>query len=72
MSRIARRHRPDETAVIVSHHFPIAAVLCRITGTPLNQYRSFRLAPCEATRLAYQDGAWTLLEPQSRAPSADA
>ena len=62
VSRIARRHRSDETAVIVSHHFPIAAMLCRITGTPLNQYRSFRLAPCEATRLTYQDGAWTLLQ----------
>ena len=61
MNRIARRHRPDETAVIVSHHFPIAAMLCRITGTPLNQYRSFRLAPCEAARLTYRDGAWTLL-----------
>ena len=70
VSRIARRHRPSETAVIVSHHFPIAAVLCRITGTPLNQYRSFRVAPCEATRLTYRDGAWAILQVQNSVSSA--
>lgn len=72
MSRLARRHRPDETAVIVSHHFPIAAVLCRITGTSLNRYRSFRVAPCEATRLTYRDGAWAVLQAQGGAASTGA
>ena len=69
MSRIAQRHRPDETAVIVSHHFPIAAVLCRITGTPLNRYRSFRVAPCELTRLTYRDGTWAVFQAQHGAAS---
>ncbi len=72
MSRIARRHRPGDTAVIVSHHFPIAAMLCRITGTSLNQYRSFRVAPCEATRLTYRDGAWAVLQAQGGASSIGA
>jgi broad specificity phosphatase PhoE len=72
MSRIGRRHRPDETAVIVSHHFPIAAVLCRITGTSLNRYRSFRVAPCEATRLTYRDEAWAVLQAQGGAASTGA
>lgn len=70
MERIARRHRPDETVVIVSHHFPIAALLCRITGTPLNRYRSFRLAPCELTRLTYGNGAWAV--PQQAAEKGSA
>ena len=59
MCRIARRHRPEETVVVVSHNFPILALLCRITGTPLNQYRSFHLAPGGLTRLTYDaDDGW--------------
>ena len=72
MGQIVRRHRPDETAVVVSHHFPIAAMLCRITGTSLNQYRSFRVAPCEATRLTYGNGAWAVVQAQGGAASTGA
>ena len=57
--RIARRHGPEETVVVVSHNFPILAVLCRITGTPLNQHRSFHLDPGGVVRLSYNaDDEW--------------
>lgn len=46
MDRIVSRHSADATVVVVSHNFPILSVLCRITGTPLNDYRAFRIEPC--------------------------
>lgn len=62
LNRIVRRHGPDETVVIVSHNFPILAVLCRITGTPLNRYRSFHLDPCGISRIRYDSvGRWQLI-----------
>jgi len=62
MFRIVARHGRDETLVVVSHNFPILAVLCRVTGTPLNQYRSFHLEPGEIVRLSYDaDDAWRLI-----------
>jgi broad specificity phosphatase PhoE len=36
--------------VVVSHNFPIVGIVCRITGTHLNEYRNF-LGPCGVSRL---------------------
>ncbi len=67
VSRITRRHRPGETAVIVSHNFPILAILCRITGTPLNQYRSFHLDPCGLNRISHsQTEGWRIVQINDR------
>ena len=68
LCRIVRRHGPDDALVVVSHNFPILSVLCRVTGTPLNQYRSFHLQPGEAVRLSYDSGAaWRVLSKNARA-----
>lgn len=56
LNRIVRRHQDSETVVVVSHNFPIVGILCRITGTPLNNYRSFHLDPCGVTRLSHFGG----------------
>ncbi|MBI2359037.1 MAG: histidine phosphatase family protein [Deltaproteobacteria bacterium] len=53
LSRIVERHGSEQTVVIVSHNFPILAVLCRITGTPLNRYRSFQIDPCGICQVLY-------------------
>lgn len=67
MNRIVQRHRPEETVVIVSHNFPILAILCRITGTPLNQYRSFHLDPCGVNRISYhREGEWKVTQINGR------
>ena len=69
MRGIARRHRPDETVVVVSHQFPILAVLCRITETPLDRYRSFRLDPCGVIRLSYHaDDEWRVMAENGKLP----
>jgi broad specificity phosphatase PhoE len=52
LNRIARRHTPNETIVVVSHNFPILGIICEITGTQLNSYRTFHLDPCGVTRLS--------------------
>lgn len=63
MDRIVRCHCSDETVVVVSHNFPILTVLCRITGTPLNDYRSFHVDPCGLSRVGYNSRAgWRLLQ----------
>lgn len=51
LNRIAQRHAAKETVVVVSHNFPILGIICRITGTHLNNYRAFHLDPCGVTRL---------------------
>lgn len=51
LSRIVRGHAAEEAVVIVSHNFPILGIICRITGTHLNNYRTFHLDPCGVTRL---------------------
>jgi broad specificity phosphatase PhoE len=53
LNRIVGRHRPEETLVVVSHNFPILAILCRVTATPLDRFRAFHLAPCEISDLSY-------------------
>ena len=51
LNRIVERHPTAQTIGVVSHNFPILGILCRITGTPLNAYRSFHLDPCGVARL---------------------
>jgi broad specificity phosphatase PhoE len=62
LGRIVRCHGPEETLLVVSHNFPILSVICRVTGTPLNQYRSFHLDPGEAVHLSYDaNDAWRVI-----------
>lgn len=56
LNRIAQRHTAEESVVVVSHNFPILGILCRITGTHLNNYRTFHLDPCSVTRLNHNGG----------------
>ncbi|HXV82094.1 MAG TPA: histidine phosphatase family protein [Candidatus Binatia bacterium] len=56
LNRIVQRHSPEECVVVVSHNFPILGILCRITGTDLNNYRTFHLDPCSLTRLKHNGG----------------
>jgi broad specificity phosphatase PhoE len=58
LNRIAVRHEEDETVVVVSHNFAILGIICNVTGTHLNNYRSFRLEPCGYSRLRFDDGNW--------------
>lgn len=51
LNRIVWQHGDGKTIVVVSHNFPILGIVCRITGTHLNNYRSFHLDPCGVTRL---------------------
>ncbi len=51
LNRIVQRHAAKEAIVVVSHNFPILGIICRITGTHLNSYRTFHLDPCGVTRL---------------------
>ena len=62
LDRIRQRHA-HQTVVVVSHQFPIAAILCRITGVLLDHYRSFNVKPGGWRRLRHTptDG-WKLLE----------
>lgn len=53
IEEIGRSHPPFASVVVVSHQFPIVTVLCRITGTPLNDYRRFHVDPSGLTRLSY-------------------
>jgi len=63
MNRIVQCYRSDATVVVVSHNFPILAILCRITGVPLDRYRSFHIDPCNVTHLSYiQTEGWRLVE----------
>jgi broad specificity phosphatase PhoE len=69
LGRIVRRHRPEETLVVVSHNFPILAVICHITGTPLNQYRTFHLNPGGVIRLSYNgDDEWRVMRENGKLP----
>ncbi|HEY2990604.1 MAG TPA: histidine phosphatase family protein [Candidatus Binatia bacterium] len=69
LCRIARRHRPEETIVVVSHNFPILAVLCRVTGTPLNQYRLFHVEPGAFVQLSYNaEDTWRVIAENGRLP----
>jgi len=59
LNKITTRHEPADTIVVVSHNFPILGIVCRITGTHLNEYRNFHLDPCGMSRLQRsRDGGW--------------
>ena len=63
MEGILRSHLSHEKVVVVSHNFPILAILCRITGTPLNNYRSFRVEPCRLNHISYDDSVgWRIIQ----------
>lgn len=67
LTRIARRHGADETVIVVSHNFPILGIVCRLTGTPLDRYRSFHLDPCGITHLIrHNDGGWEVKQVNSK------
>jgi len=74
VARIAERHVAAESIVVVSHNFPILGIVCRVTGTHLNNYRSFHLDPCGITRLQRNGAnAWSVTHVNSREypPPAD-
>lgn len=59
LNQIVTRHEASHTIVVVSHNFPIVGIVCRITGTHLNEYRNFHLDPCGMSRLQRnRDGSW--------------
>ena len=61
LNRIVERHSSAETIIVVSHNFPISGILCRITGTQLNNYRSFHVDPCGVTRMRYDNASiWSV------------
>ena len=63
LNRIAGNHDEGERVVVVSHSFPIVAVLCRISGTPLNRYRTFHLKPCDFSHVSFtRSNGWEIRE----------
>ena len=66
LNQIVQRHPDAERILVVSHNFPILGIVCRITGTHLNHYRSFHIDPCGVSRLAYDAGHWNLTGVNSR------
>jgi broad specificity phosphatase PhoE len=62
LERICHRHA-QQTVLVVSHQFPIRAILCQITGSPLNHYRNFKVDPCELFLYSYEFyKGWKLLQ----------
>jgi len=57
---IAQRHI-DDTVVVVSHNFPIQAILCKALGIPLNNFRQLRVDLGSITRMEVRDSIFTLL-----------
>jgi len=47
---------------VVSHNFPILGIICRITGTHLNQYRTFHVDPCGVTRVNHDGDKWGITQ----------
>ena len=63
LNRIVETHDDGDTIVVVSHSFPILSALCRISGTPLDQYRTFHLEPCELSRVSFtRSEGWAIRE----------
>ena len=63
VNRIVERHPTAASIVVVSHNFPILGIVCRVTGTPLNDYRTFHLDPCSVTRLQRAGAdAWSVTQ----------
>lgn len=73
LSQMIERHSDAERILVVSHNFPILGIVCRATGTHLNEYRNFHLDPCSVTRLGYNAGnGWQLTHVNSREYTARA
>jgi len=67
LNEIVTRHGSSENIVVVSHNFPIVGVVCKITGTHLNDYRKFHLDPCGVSRLHCNgDGRWQVTHVNSK------
>ncbi|HKY10014.1 MAG TPA: histidine phosphatase family protein [Candidatus Binatia bacterium] len=67
LNNIVTRHPEAERILVVSHNFPILGIVCRLTGTHLNNYRTFHLDPCGVTRVRRDDSArWTITHVNSR------
>jgi len=60
LNRIAARHLDQDVVVVVSHNFPILSIICHITGTSMNSYRTFRLEPCGHSRLHLNEQVWRI------------
>lgn len=68
LSEIVRRHPEAQRILVVSHNFPILGIICRLTETHLNQYRTFHLDPCSVTRIHYDgNGAWEVRQVNNQA-----
>jgi broad specificity phosphatase PhoE len=63
---ILQRHPEAERILAVSHSFPILGIVCRISNTPLNQYRSFHVDPCGITRLTRDAHGWRVTQVNGR------
>lgn len=74
LNEIVQRHEDADRLLIVSHNFPILGIVCRISGTHLNNYRTFHLDPCGVTRLGYdRERGWQITQVNGREyPSAPA
>jgi broad specificity phosphatase PhoE len=67
LNQIVERHADADNIVVVSHNFPIVGIVCRITGTHLNNYRHFHLDPCGVSRLHCDDaGRWQVTHVNSK------
>jgi broad specificity phosphatase PhoE len=67
LTQIVRRHQETDRILVVSHNFPILGIVCRVTGTHLNEYRTFHLDPCSLTRLRYDaNGDWQVIQVNNR------
>ncbi|MCH8029729.1 MAG: histidine phosphatase family protein [Candidatus Dadabacteria bacterium] len=59
IQRISDQHH-GETVVVVSHHFVIATLLCKILGLPLREFGSFSLKAACKNHLSYSDGRFSV------------
>jgi broad specificity phosphatase PhoE len=57
---IAQRHE-DDTVVVVTHNFPIQAILCKALGMPLNNFRQLRVDLGSLTQMDVRDSVFTML-----------
>jgi broad specificity phosphatase PhoE len=72
LNQIVERHPGAESILVVSHNFPILSIVCRITKTPLNNYRTFHLEPCSLTRLRYDNpNGWSVTHVNNQAYSPE-
>jgi broad specificity phosphatase PhoE len=67
LNEIMRRHPDASRILVVSHNFPILGIVCRVSGTDLNHYRTFHLDPCGVTRLDHdREQGWHITQVNGR------